>query len=198
MNVNRTAVTLTVNWNWRNFLTASLTVRPHLMALTILPKLSSMRITSDASLATSVPAIPIEKPISASLSAGASLVPSPVTATVSSKDFRNLTSFRLSCGDDLARTRSLGTTLLSSKGLSFRNSGPSMTISSSLLAEVKIPQSRAMARAVLILSPVTIRTTTPAVLQSATACLTPGRRGSLIPTRVKKVMSLNKVFSSSA
>lgn len=46
-------------WNWRNFLTESLTQRPHMMAETMLEKLSSMRMMSDASLATSVPAIPI-------------------------------------------------------------------------------------------------------------------------------------------
>lgn len=46
-------------------------------------KLSSVRIMSDASLATSVPAIPMANPTSAFFSAGASLVPSPVTATTS-------------------------------------------------------------------------------------------------------------------
>lgn len=46
-------------------------------------KLSSVRMMSDASLATSVPAMPIAKPTSAFFSAGPSLVPSPVTATTS-------------------------------------------------------------------------------------------------------------------
>jgi hypothetical protein len=44
-------------------------------------KLSSKRIMSEALLAASVPVIPIEKPTSALVRAGASLVPSPVTAT---------------------------------------------------------------------------------------------------------------------
>ena len=52
-------------------------------ALTMLVKLSSVRMMSLASLATSVPAIPIANPTSAFLRAGASLVPSPVTATTS-------------------------------------------------------------------------------------------------------------------
>ena len=49
----------------------------------MLVKLSSVRMMSEASLATSVPAMPMAKPTSAFFSAGASLVPSPVTATTS-------------------------------------------------------------------------------------------------------------------
>ena len=78
-----TATTLTVNWNWRNLLIESYTFLPHITAFTMLVKLSSVRMMSEASLATSVPAIPIAKPTSAFLRAGASLVPSPVTATTS-------------------------------------------------------------------------------------------------------------------
>ena len=63
---------------WRNFLTESLTARPHMIAFTIEAKLSSIRIIAEASFATSVPAIPIEKPTSAATRAGASFVPSPV------------------------------------------------------------------------------------------------------------------------
>lgn len=44
-------------------------------------KLSSSRTMSQACLAVSVPAIPMANPTLADLSAGASLVPSPVTAT---------------------------------------------------------------------------------------------------------------------
>ena len=54
---------------------------PHLHAVTILLKLSSKRIIPAASFATSVPAIPIANPTSAFFNAGASFVPSPVTAT---------------------------------------------------------------------------------------------------------------------
>jgi hypothetical protein len=55
---------------------------PYLKAVIIEEKLSSRRMISEAPLATSVPVIPIEKPTSAFERAGASLVPSPVTATM--------------------------------------------------------------------------------------------------------------------
>lgn len=64
-----------------NFLTLSKTALPYLRATIVEAKLSSSKTISEAFLATSVPAIPIEKPTSAFLRAGASLVPSPVTAT---------------------------------------------------------------------------------------------------------------------
>lgn len=54
---------------------------PHLIAVMMLAKLSSKSTISEASFATSVPVIPIANPTSAFLRAGASLVPSPVTAT---------------------------------------------------------------------------------------------------------------------
>lgn len=53
-----TATTLTVSWNCKNFAILSYTLRPHITAFTILLKLSSVNIISDASFATSVPAIP--------------------------------------------------------------------------------------------------------------------------------------------
>src|SRR5580693_964895 len=79
-------------------------LRPHMQALTIEAKLSSMTIMSAACLATSVPVIPIAKPTSAFLRAGASLVPSPVTATVSPISLRPVTNKYLSSGLDLAKT----------------------------------------------------------------------------------------------
>lgn len=56
-----TATILTVNWNCRNLEMLSYTLRPHITALTMLVKLSSVRMMSEASLATSVPAMPWEK-----------------------------------------------------------------------------------------------------------------------------------------
>lgn len=61
---------------------------------------------SDAFLATSVPDIPIEKPTSALASAGASLVPSPVTATTFPYYFNPVTKRYLSSGELLAKTLS--------------------------------------------------------------------------------------------
>lgn len=60
-----------------------------------------------AQRATSVPAIPIAKPTSAFFNAGASLVPSPVTATTSPLSFKPVTRAYLSYGLDLASTNSL-------------------------------------------------------------------------------------------
>jgi len=59
---------------------------------------------SQAPLATSVPVIPIAKPTSALVKAGASLVPSPVTATTPSESWTPVTRILLSSGEDLART----------------------------------------------------------------------------------------------
>jgi len=58
INATITATTFTVNWNCKNLAMLSYTLRPHITALTILLKLSSVKIISEASLATSVPAIP--------------------------------------------------------------------------------------------------------------------------------------------
>ena len=55
--------------------------RPSRTASTMVAKLSSARIILAASLATSVPVMPIATPMSAAFSAGASLTPSPVIAT---------------------------------------------------------------------------------------------------------------------
>lgn len=75
-----------------------------MQALTIEAKLSSIRIISAAYLATSVPVIPIANPTSAFFKAGASFVPSPVTATTSPTSFNPETKRYLSSGLDLAST----------------------------------------------------------------------------------------------
>ena len=55
-------------------------------------------------MATSVPAIPIAKPISAFFKAGASFVPSPVTATTFLSYFSPVTNINLCSGVLLAST----------------------------------------------------------------------------------------------
>ena len=60
-----------------------------------------------ASLATSVPVIPIANPTSAFLSAGASLVPSPVTATIHPLSLSPVTKAYLSSGLERAKTINL-------------------------------------------------------------------------------------------
>ncbi|KAH9407456.1 hypothetical protein TYRP_012275 [Tyrophagus putrescentiae] len=82
----------------------------------MLEKLSSVRIISEASLATSVPAMPMAKPTSAFLRAGPSLVPSPVTATTSRFGFNFdsmmcFTRMYLSEGEERASTLNRGQTL---------------------------------------------------------------------------------------
>ena len=73
-------------------------------AVTIELKLSSNKIIPDASLATYVPDIPIDIPTSALFNAGASLFPSPVTATISPAYLSPVTSKNLSLGVALANT----------------------------------------------------------------------------------------------
>lgn len=87
---------------------------PHRTALTIDSKLSSSKMIAEASLATYVPFIPIAKPTSAFFKAGASLVPSPVTATTFPLYFSPVTRAYLSSGLDLARTSKLGKILSNS------------------------------------------------------------------------------------
>ncbi len=77
---------------------------PHLTALTIEAKLSSIIRISAAYFAISVPAIPIANPTFAFLNAGASFVPSPVTATTLFLSFNPTTKAYLSSGLDLAKT----------------------------------------------------------------------------------------------
>ena len=88
--------------------------RPHKTALTMDSKLSSSRMIAEAYLATSVPLIPIAKPTSAFFKAGASFVPSPVTATTLPLSFSPVTRAYLSSGLDLARTNNLGKILSNS------------------------------------------------------------------------------------
>lgn len=81
MNAMKIATMLTVSWNCKNLRMQSKIFLPYFAAVTMLRKLSSNRMIPAASLATSVPAIPIANPISAFFKAGASFVPSPVIAT---------------------------------------------------------------------------------------------------------------------
>ena len=71
-------------------------------ALTIVEKLSSVKIILAASLETSVPVIPIATPISLCFNAGASLTPSPVIATISPRFCQAFTILILCSGATLA------------------------------------------------------------------------------------------------
>jgi len=102
---------------------------PHIIAFIIELKLSSSKIISLASLATYVPlknylififiipAIPMAKPTSALFNAGASFVPSPVTATIFPLSIKPTTNAYLSSGLDLDNTSNLFIILSNSFGL---------------------------------------------------------------------------------
>mmetsp|Transcript_67068 Transcript_67068/g.112530 ORF Transcript_67068/g.112530 Transcript_67068/m.112530 type:complete len:442 (+) Transcript_67068:901-2226(+) len=192
MTVSSTPAVLTVSWNCRNFRILSLTVRPQVAAWTTVEKLSSIRTMSDAPTATSVPVF-IAKPTSAIFRAGASLVPSPVTATMSPSCIRQATSTNLSVGLLRASTRSFGMRLINLSGSSIaiaRNWAPSMTSpSSTAFSGERMPHFLAMATAVFLLSPVTIRTEMPAWKQLRTAAGTSCRMGSWIPAIASIVIS---------
>ncbi|MNL45832.1 hypothetical protein D3C87_1685080 [compost metagenome] len=72
---------LVVNKYFINLRMLSYTFRPSRTAVTIVEKLSSSRIISAASFATSVPVIPMAIPMFAAFNDGASFNPSPVIAT---------------------------------------------------------------------------------------------------------------------
>mmetsp|Transcript_9487 Transcript_9487/g.43179 ORF Transcript_9487/g.43179 Transcript_9487/m.43179 type:complete len:290 (+) Transcript_9487:778-1647(+) len=196
MKLRLTATTLTTSWNWRNLRMDWNTLRPHSTALAMDAMLSSRMTMSQASFAISVPAMPSAKPTSASLSAGASLVPSPVTDTTSPKDFCRLHRVSLSAGEERARTLILTATASFSDWLILRNTGPSRIKPSS--PSSRMPASLAMASAVSLLSPVTMRTTTPAWRRRRTASAVSGRIGSLMPATPRSVRFASGGSSPSA
>lgn len=104
VNAKMRAEKLTVSWNCKNLRIESKIFLPHFMAVTIELKLSSRRIMPEASLATYVPVIPIEKPISAFFKAGASFVPSPVMATTWFSFLSPVAIKYLSEGEERAKT----------------------------------------------------------------------------------------------
>ena len=138
---------------------------------------SSCSVMSEASFATEVPE-PIERPTLAKLSAGASFVPSPVTATTSPRCCNSLTRRCLSSG--LARDMifSSCTRSSSSSSLMAANSVPVMWFRSPSAASFHSPIWRAISRAVAGVSPVTILMPIPASRQRATAAGTSSRTGS--------------------
>ena len=98
--------------------------RPPSTASTMVAKLSSVRIMSAASFVTSVPVMPIATPMSARLSAGASLTPSPVIATTLPLRFSMSTRRTLSSGATRATTPMLSSCSSSSASESAANSVP--------------------------------------------------------------------------
>jgi len=93
-------------------------------------KLSSVRIITAASFVTSVPVIPIAIPMSAFLTAGASLTPSPVIATIWPCFLRTSTRRALCSGVTRAITPMLSTLARASASLMAANSAPVSTVPS--------------------------------------------------------------------
>lgn len=158
---------------------------PYLTAVSTEQKLSSVKTISEAFFATSVPVIPIAKPTSALFNAGASFVPSPVTATIEPCSFNPVTSRYLSSGEERASTFNFLVTSLNALTFytdsvivpvfasSRRTTGPTNFLNVFPVIHKKpysfsnksespiIPASFAIATAVSILSPVTILTLIP-------------------------------------
>ncbi len=131
--------------------------RPRRIAATIDAKSSSRRTSDEASRATSVPLFPIAMPMSAALSAGASLTPSPVIATISLFAFRAWTMRSFWSGTTRAKIFTFSIFSASSASLRPCNSLPSI-ISQSSERPIWCP----MLRAVAGKSPVIIITLMPA------------------------------------
>ena len=150
----------------------------------MLEKELSMIVISEASFATLVPS-PIERPTWAAFSAGASLVPSPVTATTSPQCCSISTRRFLSIGRALAMIFMSCMQETSSSSVSAAKSGPVMMLrseSDSFQSPACLPISRAVAG----VSPVTILMSMPASIHSRIASGTSGRTGSLIATMPRK------------
>ena len=166
---------------------------PSSTAETIVAKLSSVNITSAASLATSVPTFPIAQPISAVFNAGLSFTPSPVIATISPFACHAFTILTLCSGDTLAYTEYFLIFFVNSSSDIFSSSSP---VSASFSFS-KIPSCFAIAIAVILWSPVIITVFIPAVLHFSTACFASSRGGSIIPN-IPINIKLFSMFSSSS
>ena len=126
-------------------------VRPSSTPLTIEAKLSSVRIMSEASFATSLP-LCIPKPTSDFFNAAESFTPSPVIATDLPTSCAKVTNLSFVCGEHLAITRKFGRISFTFSSLNCTNSLSVKAISSPFSSY--IPLLIATAFAVSMQSPV--------------------------------------------
>ncbi|SIH06316.1 Uncharacterised protein [Mycobacteroides abscessus subsp. abscessus] len=140
-----TSATLVVNSCRIKFLILPKMVRPARTLRSMVVNLSSSKIRSAASLVTSVPLMPMAMPMSAARKAGASLMPSPVMATVSPCRCKARTMRCLCSGDTRAYTRMLGASRNKSSSVMASSCLPSTTRA---LGSVTMPSFKAIARAV--------------------------------------------------
>ena len=191
-NSTTTSPTLLDNKNCITFNMLSYILLPSSTADTIVAKLSSVKITSAASFATSVPTIPIAHPMSDAFNAGLSFTPSPVIATISPFFCHAFTILTLCSGDTLAYTEYFLTFFSKSSSDIFSSSSP--VIASSSFSN--IPNFFAIAVAVILWSPVIITVFIPAVLHFSTAFFASSLGGSIIPTNPTNINSLSIFFIS--
>ena len=184
-NTMKHATTLTVSWKRMKRWMFWYKLRPHITARPIERNELSMIVISDASLATLVPS-PIERPTCAAFKAGASFVPSPVTATTWLRLCKHSTNRFLSIGLARAITFKSNTRLRNSSSVKAASSGPVMIFLSVSWA-VQSPTCRPISFAVPGVSPVTIFTLIPASKHSFTAAGTSLRTGSAMATMPRKV-----------
>jgi hypothetical protein len=145
-------------------------------------KLSSASTKSAASLAASVPFMPIATPTSARFSAGASLTPSPVIATTWPAACSACTRRSLCSG--LARAN---TSVSSATFRSCSSSRFSISVPLKAALPGPMPSRSPIACAVSTWSPVIILTRMPAPAQVATAVNASSRGGSMMPARASRV-----------
>ena len=186
----KTSPMLQANIYLTNFRIFEYMVLPCSTALTRVAKLSSKSTNFAASLVTSVPVLPIATPIAASFTAGASLTPSPVIATIFPWDFMAFTMRSLSAGLTLANTEAVFTASLSSLSLIKDISAPVKAFPPLFI----IPACLAMFIAVFLWSPVSIIIRIPAFSHFFTAAFISGRSGSSIPWSPTKTKELSGVF----
>ena len=176
----RQAATLMVSWNNRNFWIFRYKERPHITARVMLLNELSRMVISLASFATDVPS-PIDKPTCAAFRAGASLVPSPVTATTAPFCCSNCTRRCLSVGRARHMIFRLSTRSNASSSVKASKPGPVIQLRS-VSSGFQIPIWRPISLAVPGVSPVTILMSMPASRQLCTAAGTSARTGSEMAT----------------
>ena len=180
----RHATTFTVSWKSIKRCMFWYKLRPHITARPMDRNELSIMVMSDASFATLVPS-PIDRPTCAAFSAGASLVPSPVTATIWLSDCKLSTKRFLSIGFARTIIFKSSTRCFSSSLVSASSSGP-VIMFRSVSFGVHNPTCLPISFAVPGVSPVTIFTLIPAFIHSFTAAGTSLRTGSEMATIPRK------------
>ena len=168
-------------------------VLPCCTAVIMVLMLSSSSTTSATERATSEPILPMATPTSAALSAGPSLMPSPVIATTRPEACRAWTILTLWAGLTRANTVVFLTMFFKISGSSFSRLEES-TISSGLLPlrRKRWPTENAVA----LWSPVIMTVSMPASWNWSMSSATPERRVSSIPVSPTQTKSVGAIPSS--